>query len=183
MNLEAYIDSTKKWISSVVIALKLCPFAGKVFNENGIRYVVSSADSPETLADDLMGELGKMLETNSVELETTVVIHPFVLTDFFDYLEFTEIFQEIMESQQVDETIQIASFHPDYQFAGTEPEDVENYTNRSPFPMLHLLREESVTSALKEYSASEEIPDRNIATMNRLGIHEVKELRNACFKN
>ena len=120
--------------------------------------------------------------TTSDELETTVVIHPFVLTDFFDYLEFTEILQEIMESQQVEEIIQVASFHPDYQFAGTEPEDVENYTNRSPYPMLHLLREESLTAALKEYSTPEEIPERNIATMNRLVIHKVKALRNACFK-
>src|SRR5262245_13615518 len=139
------IAATQRWISTMVIGLNLCPFAERVFQANRIRYVVSGAATETALLDDLARELTFLALAPIVEVETTLLIHPQVLQDFLDYNDFLDSAEGLLQDLGLTGVIQLASFHPQYQFADTEPDDVANYTNRSPFPMLHLLRESSVS--------------------------------------
>ena len=175
MSTKHYIDLTKNWLEKLVIGLNLCPFAKLPFNQNRIRYVVESGDK-EALMQTFLSELALLTEKTDKEVETTLIIHPNVLTDFYDYLDFVAEADEQIDDSGLRGTIQVASFHPDYQFAGTNPEDVENYTNRSPFPMLHLIREDSIEKALEHYPDPEMIPERNIETMKRLGLEGVQQI-------
>ena len=175
MSTKHYIDLTKNWLEKLVIGLNLCPFAKLPFNQNRIRYVVESGDK-EALMQTFLSELALLTEKTDKEVETTLIIHPDVLTDFYDYLDFVAEADEQIDDSGLRGTIQVASFHPDYQFAGTNPEDVENYTNRSPFPMLHLIREDSIEKALEHYPDPEMIPERNIETMKRLGLEGVQQI-------
>src|SRR5262249_10321371 len=143
MNEQHVVEATKRWLEAFVIGLNLCPFAERPFRGGGIRHVVSAATEENGLLEDLRTELRRLAA--SEEIETTLLIHQPVLTDFLDYNDFLDPAEKQVQALGLEGVIQIASFHPQYQFAGTEGDDVENYTNRSPFPMLHLLREESVT--------------------------------------
>jgi hypothetical protein len=169
MDMQAIIENTKRWISSVVIGLNLCPFAKRVFQADLIRYVVSEAAKEEDLITDLWVELVTLANTSISQTETTLLIHPFVLGDFLDYNDFLVIADKLIAQLGLRGTIQIASFHPGYQFEGTESDDVENFTNRSPHPMLHLLREESITNVSGEDDELLEIPQRNIKLLKSLG--------------
>ena len=166
---EQIVVATRTWLEKAVIGLNLCPFAKPV--KNRIRYAVSEADSPEALRADLVDELQTLAEADPEEIETTLLIHPRVLSDFLDYNDFLEVADETLEDLDLVGEIQIASFHPRYQFAGTEPDDIENYTNRSPYPMLHLLREASVEAAVDSHPDTHKINERNVETMRALG-HE-----------
>jgi uncharacterized protein len=170
------IDATKTWLEKAVIGLDLCPFARGVHVRNQIRYVVSEAEAPEELLADLLGELQLLEDADPEEIDTTLVIHPRVLTDFLDYNDFLDVVDAALADQDLVGEIQIASFHPRYQFAGTGPDDIENYTNRSPYPMLQLLREASVERAVETFPDIEEIPERNIRTMRRLGPEGLRRL-------
>ncbi|MEO7481498.1 MAG: DUF1415 domain-containing protein, partial [Sulfuriferula sp.] len=139
------IDATRTWLEKAVIGLNLCPFAKAVHVKQQIRYVVSPATTPEALLADLLAELRMLQDVDPEQTDTTLLIHPYVLGDFLDYNDFLDIADAAAAESEFDDAFQIASFHPDYQFAGSAPESVENYTNRSPFPMLHLLREGSIT--------------------------------------
>jgi len=173
------IEQTRRWISSVVIGLNLCPFALRVFGADLIRYVISEARTEEELADDLRRELRTLAAAHIASVETTVLIHPYVLADFLDYNDFLDVADQILEGFDLDGVIQVASFHPAYQFADTEPDDVQNYTNRSPYPMLHLLREESITALPWATKDLEEIPRRNIETLRGLGRERMLEMLKA----
>jgi len=162
------IAATKAWIEKDVIGLNLCPFAKPVFQAGQIRYVVSTASTAWTLLSDLANELIYLHETPAATTDTTLLIHPRVMADFFEYNDFLADADAALERLGLVGEIQIASFHPDYQFADTEPDDPSNRTNRSPYPTLHLLREASVEKALETYPNPEEIPARNIETMRRL---------------
>lgn len=168
---EQVIADTQRWLERAVIGLNLCPFAKAVHVKKQIRYVVSSATTPEALLKDLINELELLAETSAEKIDTTLLIHPHVLTDFLDYNDFLDVADETLEELDLAGELQVASMHPHYQFADTQPDDMENYTNRSPYPTLHLLRESSVDKAVAVFPEADQIFEKNIATMQKLG-HE-----------
>lgn len=165
------VKTTRIWLERAVIGLNLCPFAKAVYLKNQIRYIVSSASVPEALCAELITELQILQAADPVILDTTLLIHPYVLTDFHDYNDFLATAETIIADAGLAGEIQVASFHPHYQFAGTEPDDIENYTNRSPYPILHLLRETSVEFAVAAFPDAAKIFDKNIETLRQIG-HE-----------
>lgn len=172
-NDQAVIEVTRRWVFEVVIGLNLCPFARRVSDSGLIRYAVTDAGDPEELLVALETELVALAAYPRSEVETTILIHPKALSDFSDYLAFLGYADRLVRRLGLLNTIQIAGFHPQYQFEGTTPESPENYTNRSPQPMLHLLREESVTEVAGDNAALAAIPERNIKTLRSLGKAEI----------
>jgi hypothetical protein len=166
---EQALQATRDWIDRAVIGLNLCPFARAVSVKGQIRYVVSAARAPAALLEELQAELRFLAEAPPDEVDTTVLIHPWVLQRFRDYNDFLGVADRTLRRLGLAGALQIASFHPEYQFAGTEPDDVTNYTNRSPYPILHLLREASVSRAVAAFPDAERIYGRNLETMRRLG--------------
>ena len=166
---DAVIAATTTWLERAVIGLNLCPFAKAVHVKRQIRYVVSMTTTPEALADELVRELEFLAEANAETVDTTLLIHPHVLQDFLDFNDFLEVADGIVEELQLDGILQVASFHPQFQFENTEPDDITNYTNRSPYPTLHLLREDSVERAVAAFPEELEIASTNIATLEKLG--------------
>ena len=165
------IAATRAWLERAVIGLGLCPFAKAVHVKGQIRYVVSAARNPDALLDHLERELLSLAETPAEQVDTTLLIHPHVLGDFLDYNDFLELADRVVGETGLEGVLQVASFHPRYQFEGTEPDDITNYTNRSPYPILHILREASVDQAVAAFPEAEKIYEKNIETMERLG-HE-----------
>jgi uncharacterized protein len=176
---DAIIASVRYWVETVVVDLNLCPFAGRELRQERIRFVVTSSTTETELLASLQAEL-EWLDTHPA-IETTLLIHPRVLQDFDDYNQFLETADDLLSAMDVDGIYQLASFHPHYQFAETAVADVENYTNRSPYPMLHLLREQSLERSIASYPDAEQIPLRNIALMKRLGVARLEQLLRACF--
>jgi len=176
---DAITASVRCWVETVVVDLNLCPFAGRELRQERIRFVVTPAITEVQLLTNLQTEL-EWLDTHPA-IETTLLIHPWVLQDFGDYNQFLETADDLLDAMGVEGIYQLASFHPDYQFADTAAADVDNYTNRSPYPMLHLLREQSLERSIASYPDPEQIPLRNIALMKRLGITRLKQLLQACF--
>lgn len=165
------IAATQRWLRRAVIGLNLCPFAKAVVAKQQVRFVLSDATTPEELLQTLGEELALLRDTPAERTDTTLIVHPQVLTDFLDYNDFLDLADGLVESMELDGVLQVASFHPDYQFAGSESDDMSNYTNRSPYPTLHLLREDSVARAVDAFPDPDAIVDRNIETLTRLG-HE-----------
>jgi len=174
--MEKYIEATKHWLEKIVVGLNLCPFARLPFSGGRIRYISHEGTDIVQLATLMVQEAQHLIRTPAAEVETTLIILPYALPDFMDYLDFLEEAEWLIRENGLEGLIQVASFHPDYQFEGTEKEAPENYTNRSPYPMLHLLREESVERALEHYENPESIPERNIERMRELGVEGVKRL-------
>ena len=163
------IAETRAWVRRAVIGLNLCPFARAVDVKDQIRYVFSDATDAETLLATLVVELQRLADTDPELVDTTMVIHPRVFADFEDFNDFLELADAAVEDLDLDGVLQVASFHPQFQFADTEPDDVTNATNRSPYPTLHLLREESVDRAVAAFPEAEAIFERNMATLEKLG--------------
>ena len=171
------VAKTRDWVEKAVIGLNLCPFAKAVYVNDRIRYCVSEAQSEDALLADLSRELLALQAADPRICETTLLIHPRALTDFLDYNDFLDEAEALVEALELTGEIQLASFHPRYQFAGSGPDDIENYTNRSPYPMLHLLREASVERAVE--AAGEEVAaigERNMETLRRLGFEGWRRL-------
>jgi hypothetical protein len=166
---RAVIARTRQWIERAVIGLNLCPFARAPYVSQRVRYEVSKAVDTEVLLDELCGELQSLKAADPAECETTLLIVPHVLADFLDFNDFLDEIDAAIEVLGLDGEIQVASFHPDYQFAGTDTGDIENFTNRSPLPIFHLLRESSIEKAVDAMADSEEIYRRNMATLRKLG--------------
>ena len=166
---DAVIAATKTWLERAVIGLNLCPFAKAVHVKNQVRYVVSQATTQEELLTDFLNELEFLAEVPSEKTDTTLLIHPGVLTDFLDYNDFLDVTDEALNDMDLEGELQVAGFHPQYQFAETQPDDIENFTNRSPYPMLHLLRESSVAMAVSAFPEADKIFDKNIETLRKLG--------------
>ncbi len=166
---ELAIAETRAWVRRAVIGLNLCPFARAVDAKDQIRYVFSDATDAETLLATLVVELQRLADTDPELVDTTMVIHPRVFTDFEDFNDFLELADAAVEDLDLDGVLQVASFHPRFQFADTEPDDITNATNRSPWPTLHLLREESVDRAVAAFPEAEAIFERNMATLEKLG--------------
>ncbi len=166
---DTAVRRTRAWVDQAVIGLNLCPFAKAPQVKGQVRYVLSRASDPAALLADLIAELERMAESPAEKIETTLLIHPQVLDDFEEYNGFLELAEETVAELGLEGVIQVASFHPDYQFADTEPNDIGNATNRSPYPTLHLLREASIDRAVESFPEAELIYETNIATMEKLG--------------
>ena len=173
---ETIIAATQLWLEKAVIGLNLCPFAKGVQVKQQIRYVVSAATTPEALLEELMNELRTLQDTDPEQIDTTLLIHPYVLTDFLDFNDFLDTVDIAVAEPEFNDEFQVASLHPQYQFAGTKPDDIENYTNRSPYPTLHLLREDSVDRAVDAFPDADKIVDVNVETMKKLGHEGWKKL-------
>jgi len=178
---ETVIAQTRCWIERAVIEFNLCPFARKPYEGAQVRYVVSEATDAEQLLVDLQRELDHLHATDPQEVETTVLIHPWVLQDFLDYNDFLDVVDALL-AQGYEAEFQVASLHPNYQFAGTQPDDAENYTNRSPYPVLHLLRVDGVARAISGYANPDRIPERNIERMEKLGAEHMRALLEECMQ-
>ena len=170
------IAQTRNWLEKAVIGLNLCPFAKAVYVKNQVRFVLSDATTPEALIEQLAEELLLLRDTPAEQIDTTLIIHPDVLSDFLDYNDFLDNADAAVEALDLAGIVQVASFHPDYQFDGTHAEDASNYTNRAPFPTLHLLREDSVERAVAAFPDPDVIVERNIATLDKLGADGFKRL-------
>ncbi|KGY07645.1 DUF1415 domain-containing protein [Vibrio sinaloensis] len=169
-------QQVEQWLNDVVIGLNLCPFAAKPQRNKQIKIFVSEANTEETLLEDILTQLLELDATPAEELETTLVVAPNMLADFYDYNLFIDWVEALIKQQDWEGIFQLATFHPDYCFGGTEPEDAENLTNRSPYPVFHLIREESMEKVLKHYPNPEAIPDTNIARVESLTPEERKKL-------
>jgi hypothetical protein len=169
MNTEDPIARTRRWLERAVIGLNLCPFAKAVTVKDQVRFVLSDATTPEALLAQLGEELLFLRDADPEHVDTTLIVHPDVLRDFLDYNDFLGEADGLVESLELEGILQVASFHPDYHFADSDPDDVENYTNRSPYPTLHLLREDSVSKAVAAFPDPDVIVERNIATLRALG--------------
>jgi hypothetical protein len=171
---------TRAWVDRAVIGLNLCPFAKAPQVKGQLRYVVSKAVEPEALLADLIAELTLLANADPEETDTTLLIHPSVLADFLDFNDFLDLADAALLDMDLDGTIQLASFHPQYQFAGSAPDDVDNATNQSPYPTLHLIRETSIERAVAAIPNASSIFDANIATLRRLGPAGWRELQAQC---
>jgi len=170
------IAATRHWLQRAVIGLNLCPFAKAVLAKDQVRFVLSEARDTDALLDDLIAELVHLRAARVEEVDTTLLIHPRVLTDFLDYNDFLDVAGAALIALDLDGEIQIASFHPDYRFADSDDDAIENYTNRSPFPMLHLLREDSVERAVAAFPDADAIVERNMVMLNKLGLEGLQRL-------
>lgn len=169
MQHDPIIAATREWLEKAVIGLNLCPFAKAVYLKNQVRFVVSSAPHLDGLLEDLDRELDFLAAADPEEVDTTLLIHPTLLPDFLDFNDFLQIAEAAVDEHQLEGVVQIASFHPQYQFANTALDDMQNYTNRAPYPTLHLLRETSIDKAVAAFPEAETIYQRNIATLKELG--------------
>lgn len=177
-NEQQITAAVRHWLESLVIELNLCPFAKRELVKDRVRFVVTPATTEDELLQALQAEL-EFLQAHS-EVETTLLIHPAVLQNFGDYNQFLNSADDLLTGLQLEGMFQIASFHPDYQFADTAPDDAENYTNRSPYPLLHILREASLEQVIADTLDVAQIPARNVALMNGLGREQLQKMLQAC---
>lgn len=175
-DINAITEQVDQWLNDVVIGLNLCPFAAKPQRNKQIKIFVSEASQEEALLEDILLQLIELSSTEPKKLETTLVVVPNMLQDFWDYNFFIDWVEGLIKQQDWEGIFQVATFHPDYCFGGAEPEDDENLTNRSPYPVFHLIREESMEKVLKHYPDPESIPDTNIARVSALSEEERKKL-------
>ena len=176
MTEEQVLTQTRHWLEKAVIGLNLCPFAKAVYVKNQVRLVVSKARHADDLLEELDRELDLLVATPADDIDTTLLIHPTLFDDFLDFNDFLELAEGVVDEHGLEGVIQLASFHPKFQFDGTEPDDISNYTNRAPFAILHLLREDSVERAVEAFPQADAIFDVNIATLEKLGLPGWKAL-------
>jgi len=174
--IETIRQDTEHWLTKAVIGLNLCPFAKSVHVNRRVRYVVTESETPEALLRVLAKELLFLKRADPEEVETTLIVHPQVLQDFLDFNDFLGAADALVEDLELDGEFQIASFHPQYQFDGTDADDITNYSNRSPYPTLHLLRESSVERAVETMPDTDSIFETNLATLEKLGVEGWKAL-------
>ncbi len=179
-NDEEIIQAVRQWVETFVVGMNLCPFAKRELVKKRVRFVTTAATTAEQLLQVLQTELELLNADPSVE--TTLLIHPAVLQDFYDFNDFLGCADSLLVDMELEGIYQVASFHPDYQFGGTRPGDAENYTNRAPYPVLHLLREESLERVIADYPDVDDIPERNIELMNSLGQDKLQALLKSCLK-
>lgn len=170
------IGDTRRWMERAVIGLNLCPFAKAVVNKGQVRMVLSEARDEVALLAQLGEELLHLRDTPATDTDTTLIVHPHVLQDFLDYNDFLDVADGLVEELGLEGVLQVASFHPQYRFADSDPDDIANFTNRSPWPTLHLLREDSVSRAVEAFPDPDGIVERNIETLRKLGHPGWREL-------
>ncbi len=176
---QQVVAATRNWLVRAVIGLNLCPFAKAVHVKEQIRYAVSRAHTPQALLHDLARELRFLADADPHDCDTTLLIHPHVLADFLDYNDFLDLADAAVLELGLEGVLQVASFHPDYQFAETDANDVANCSNRSPYPTLHLLREDSIDRAVEAFPQADSIYEENIRTLRRLGMKGWRALMDA----
>ena len=179
VNHEQAVQSVRRWVETLVVGMNLCPFAKRELAKNSVRFASTTSITEEQLLMALQTEL-ELLDADP-SVETTLLVHPGVLQDFYDYNRFLSYADSLLVEMGLEGIYQIASFHPEYQFDGTRRNDAENYTNRSPYPLLHLIREASLDRAIANYPEVDQIPVRNIALMKRLGEDRLKALLRSCL--
>ena len=162
-------SDTRRWLERAVIGLNLCPFAKAVHVKGLLHIAVSRAPDAAALLEEVEAEFAALVSTRARERETTLLVVPHLLADFFEFNEFTQRCERLIRRRKLEGVIQLATFHPQYQFAGSEPDDVGNFTNRSPYPILHFLREESMDRAVEAFPQAEAIYETNMETMRKLG--------------
>ncbi len=168
---EQIIALTRSWVDHAVVGLNLCPFANAVLRKNQVVFRVSHAHSPDALWQDFLESIESLLSTPAATVDTLLLIHPWALTDFLEFNEFVGDAEALLAEHGLEGVLQVASFHPDYQFADAPADDPTNHTNHAPFPTLHLLREDSLDKAIAAMPDTDAIVERNLETMRRLG-HE-----------
>jgi uncharacterized protein len=166
---DQVLTQAKHWLQAAVIGLNLCPFAKAVYVKNQVRLVVSKARHADDFLEELDRELDLLAATPAEQIDTTLLIHPTLFADFLDFNDFLEVAEGVVEEHELEGVIQLASFHPQFQFEGTEVDDISNYTNRAPFAILHLLREESVERAVAAFPEADAIFEANIRALEKLG--------------
>ncbi len=176
---QQIIEQTKKWITDVVVGCNLCPFAANVIKQQTVNYQVETRTTFGVWIETLLQELTRL--DNEKNIETSFIIFPYSFEKFDDYLDMLSLAEKLLKKNGYEGIYQLASFHPLYKFENTSDDDAANYTNRSIYPMLHLLREESIDKALANYNDPESIPDRNINFAREKGLTYMKMLRDACF--
>ena len=176
MNDAQVLEATRLWLEKAVIGLNLCPFAKAVYVKNQVRLVVSKARHADDLLEELDRELDLLVASPAEEIDTTLLIHPSLFDDFLDFNDFLEVAESVVDEHSLEGVVQLASFHPRFQFDGSEPDDISNYTNRAPFAIIHLLREASVERAVEAFPEAEGIFETNIATLEKLGLSGWKAL-------
>ena len=168
---EQVLADTRHWLEKAVIGLNLCPFARSVYVKNQVRIVVSQARHLDAFLDDLDRELDFLVNTSADQIDTTLLLHPTLFPHFEVFNDFQNVVDDVVAEHELEGVIQVAHFHPDFQFEGTEPDDVTNFTNRAPYAILHLLREDSVARAVaSEGGDAEAIVERNLKTLRDLGV-------------
>lgn len=163
-----------RWVEEAVVGLDFCPFAASVYHRGALRVAVARAEDPVEAVEAVLDEASHLLASSENEIATTLVVFPTSLGEFSTFLDVAETVRHAMEDAGAAGILQIATFHPDYQFAGTEPDALENYTNRSPFPIVHILREDDVSEAVDNHPDPEGIPERNIERLREMGREEVE---------
>ena len=174
--IDIAVTDTVRWLERAVIGLNLCPFAKAPHIKGQIHYAVSEAKGLEGLRDELIEQLQALVALPAEARETTLLIVPHMLRDFLDFNDFLDEADGVLQELDLEGEFQVASFHPDFQFAGTEPQDITNFTNRSPYPTLHLIREASIDRAVEAFPEAEMIYEANMATMEKLGLEGWKQL-------
>jgi len=177
---EKNLRSVRHWVENLVVEMNLCPFAKRELVKNRVRFITTASTTEEQLLMALQAELE--LLNNDPSVETTLLIHPGVLQEFHAYNRFLGYSDSLLVEMGLEGVYQIASFHPNYQFEGTKTDDAENYTNRSPYPMLHLIREASLERVIADFPDVDQIPLRNIALMNELGQDKLRALLSSCLQ-
>lgn len=178
MDNSQVIKTVQNWVEEFIIGYNICPFAKKVFVTLRIKYILNTSTNDEQILQAFLKELQWLSTTDSKEIDTTLFILTNAFLDFEHYLNFIHIIEVMIEQLDYEGVFQVATFHPNYQFEGTQPTDAENFTNRAPFPIIHILREESVEKAIENYPNPEAIPERNIDLMNKMGAEKL----NAIFR-
>lgn len=174
---ELCVQQTIQWVETFVIKLNLCPFAKREMDKGSVRILACKSETVEQAIIDLMVEVE--LLNNNVDIETTLLVFPAFLNDFVDYLDFVDLAESTLQASGYEGIYQLATFHPDYCFADAASNDVTNYTNRSPYPMIHLLREEQIEKAIAYYGDTEQIPENNMTCLRELGLDKVKKILSA----
>ena len=173
---DEVLARTRAWLEKAVIGLNLCPFAKAVYTRDRVRLVVSQARHADDLLEELDRELDFLVATTAEQVDTTLLIHPTLFPDFLDFNDFLEIAEGVLDEHGLEGVVQLASFHPQFQFDGTTPEDMGNYTNRAPYAVMHLLREDSVEKAVDSLADPDAVYQENIRTLDRLGLEGWKKL-------
>jgi hypothetical protein len=177
---NAITRSIENWVNKMVIGYQLCPFAANEWRNGRVRISVSQAETSNELLQHLRDEIERIIKNENIE--TTLVVHPYVLTEFDDFNDFLDLTDQLVETLHLNGVLQWASFHPDYQFANSEPTDPENYTNRSPYPVLQILREESLSRAIDRHPDIDQVPIDNMELMREIGCEKLEIILKECIR-
>lgn len=182
MNSADILNNTRAWLETIVIGMNFCPFARKPFESELVRLTCSAAEKDDDILEVVLEELNRLEDSSSSDLETTLIIFPDIYPDFEAFNSLLYVLNEMLVLEGFEGIFQIASFHPNYQFAGTEKHDVDNYTNRAPYPIIHLLREDSVSEALDKHPDPDNIPMQNIQRLQSLSEQVLKTYFSYLYK-